>query len=243
MYKYKKKKRKIPPSWVNSYLLYYNGAQPREQRAWTEPYVQVAAIDPGEKNLAIRVERRYYATSSTPVKLEPILYYDYNVTGQNMAGTLINIITLLNNINPQLAGCHVLIIERQLFTKNPDASRIFQHILTWLLCFVSTSTLMPDIYEVDPIWIKQMMSLVIGKGKGNKTIMPYRVRALFYNYGDIVSWQILSQTGKKDDKADVAAMCESIARTFGLPYIIDPGTFVVWDNLDTIKTWVHLGVR
>ena len=243
MYKYKKKKRKVPDSWFNPYLLYYNGAIPREQRRWLEPYIQVAAIDPAEKNLAIRVERRYFATGSNPTKLEPVHYNNYNVTGATMAESLINILKLLNELGSQLITCHVIAIERQLFTKNPDASRIFQHILTWLLCFVASSTLMPDIYEVDPKWIKQMMSLIVGKGKGNKTIMPYRIRALFYAYGDNASWQILSQTGKKDDLADAAAMCEAVARTFGLPCIMDPGTFVVWDNLNTIKTYVHLGVK
>lgn len=225
--------------------LYYVNAVPRAQRQWTEPYVQLASFDPAEVNLGIRIERRHVVVDDSgagrTVALEPLVFSRSNVSGANIAGTLVNLLLVLNNLKPMLAGCHVIVIERQLFKKNPDASRIFQHILTWLLIEVGQGPLCPDIYEVDPKWVKQMMSLRVGKGKGNKTIIPYRVRAILFHYRDIASWQQLAGTGKKDDVADSFAQLEAICRTVGLPHLIDPGTYYCWANLDQVKTYLSIG--
>lgn len=178
------------------------------------------------------------------ISIQTLYHERLNLRGDNIAATLMNVFSLLKDLLPLLIGCHVIVIERQLWAKNPDASRIFQHILSCLICHLENSPLCPDIMEVDAKWVKEVMGLQLGKGKGNKTIMPYRIRALFYFYGENVGRQILSRTGKLDDLSDVEAQIETICRkTIGFPALLDPGSFVSWANLDVIKaSYTQLGV-
>ena len=72
--------------------------------------------------------------------------------------------------------------------------------------------------------------------------MPYRVRAILFYYGDIVSWQELNKPGKKDDMADAFAQIEALCRHLGLPHLIDYGVNYKWNDLMQIKSYKHLNV-
>lgn len=270
----KKGKKKKPYPRGDKFVAYYPSRNtPRQSRQWLEPYLQLASLDPAEVNLAIRIERRYVVdangqagrswhgnfdfpaqdqctvynwvvSSHYRIFIEQLHYHNHNIRGQTDSLTILNVHDTLTALLHLFRGCHVIIIERQLWHKNPPATRIFEQILRFLLVNLQDSPICPDILEIDAKWVKEMMSLTTGKKKGNKTIMPYRIRALLYFYGETNGRQILSEKGKKDDKADVVANIETICRVFpGFPSLLDPGTHLDWSSLDVIKTYTHLGVR
>lgn len=281
--KMKRRPKKAPtyrPA-LAGFQVVYAGRTPREQRVWSENYLQIASFDPAELNPAVRIERRFSldpqgqavrlwsntpevpapvpgrqlwprvngqapgpdppAASAYRTYIQPLCHLRINLRGDNISATLLNFDRFLQQIHFYLIGCHLIIIERQMIVA-PDNIRVMQHIQTWCICHLSNGPLLPDIIEVEPRWVKEIMGLQIGNRKGNKTIMPYRIRALLFFYGETQGRQILSAAGKKDDLADVIAQIEAVCRTLsGLPHNIDPGTFQSWASLDVAKQHTALG--
>jgi len=119
--------------------------------------IQVVSIDIAIKNFAIRIERRYPNNVVMPIyfKREDFKKYGENTNETNGTNSIDpNILTVslkfMLDIMEHIKESRVIGIERQL-GMNYKSSRMFQHIITILLCYAPTFKY-PDaiIFDINP---------------------------------------------------------------------------------------------
>lgn len=138
---------------------------------WTDPYYQIAAIDPGKKNLALVVERRYHSgkietVSHMLVELDQhtktenacIHLNKTNVKGVVKPGKLeirndhlyLNVIDTINRFRNELRACHWILIEKQLNT-NTDACVVMSVVLSTVLVAILDAPTRPYVALMCPM--------------------------------------------------------------------------------------------
>lgn len=197
------------------YIIYNYHSKPDSERIWNEPYYQLLSIDPAEKNLALRVERRYFDGKIIPLAFDKV---DVRNTSEGVTidvyGRAIN---FLDRYKQLYYGCHYVIIERQL-PFNYRAVRISQHIITYLMLLLKDTSLLPIIVELS--------SKVKGKyldapddlnDKGLKRWATEKARELLQIRGDQWSIDVMNFFWKKqDDLADTICQIEAFFILLGL---------------------------
>lgn len=148
--------KKTPVSQLpdkNEFTVYDPHTIDKSKRSWPE-VVKVISIDPGIRNLALRVESRGIRNSSYPIKtlvFEKLRITDEDRKLEGNVDQLFSLITdFLDKYITIFKDCHMLIIERQL-PINYKAVRISQHIISYFIFhFKNLMPYLPIIYEVDP---------------------------------------------------------------------------------------------
>ena len=122
------------------------------KRVWPD-VVKVISIDPGIRNLALRVESRGIRNGNHPIKtivFEKLRIADAERKVEGRVDQLFTLVTqFLEKYREIFKESHMVIIERQL-PINYKAVRIEQHIVTYfMILFKDRMPTLPLIYEID----------------------------------------------------------------------------------------------
>jgi hypothetical protein len=210
----------------SQYTLYYPHILPIKEREWENIYVQFVSIDPGTKNFAFRIERRYYNgkietyafEKHSPLEIKTEQINNDNVTINHLYN---NINLILNKHKTLYETTHYIIIERQL-PQNYMATRVAQHFISYFIHELTDKFLRASILEVDPKLKGKMLKAPKGmRERELKVWSTHEARRLFVLNKDNFSLNILDKTRKKDDLADTKCQTEAICILFHLPLTIE----------------------
>lgn len=210
------------------YTVYYPHNKPHTERKWTQDYIQVVSIDPGRKNYAFRIERRYFNGWITPIVFDKVDLPASTIEGETTTTpTYQALTTFLNRFQSFYPDCHYIIIERQL-PQNYKTTRLAQHTISYFSLRLEDAPLLPAIVEVSP----SLKGKVLGAPRGlpNKELKKWAVdvaRALLQTRRDDFSIGVLNGVTKKDDLSDTVCQAEALFITWGYPpTTAPPGTGV-----------------
>lgn len=128
-----------------SFVVYNPHTTSLEQQVWSLP-LRVVSIDPGRKNFAMRIERRFQDRVVTEVFIRKT--FEGSTKGDR--DTLYSEITqFLDQHLELLQNSHYVLMERQL-PSNYQSVRISQHVLTYMLMKLQDASHLPIIVEVHP---------------------------------------------------------------------------------------------
>lgn len=206
------------------YTVYYPHRLPASDRNWNQEYYQLASIDPGRKNYALRIERRYHNGWITPVVFDKVAIESF----QEQDGVIIchtyRVLTdFLAQYDQFFLDCHFIIIERQL-PQNYKATRIAQHTISYFNLLLRNRPLLPAIIEVDP----KLKGKRLGAPKGLsdkqlKTWAVEKARELLTIRLDQFSLDVLDRfRNKQDDLSDTVCQIEALFNLWGLPCTVTP---------------------
>jgi len=206
------------------YTVYYPHTIPPTERKWTQPYYQVASIDPARKNYALRIERRYHNGWITPIVFDKIAIESIQQDGDTIICNTYQVLTnFLNKYRQFFDECHFVIIERQL-PQNYKATRIAQHSISYFTFYLHNKTLLPSIIEVDP----KLKGKILGAPKGitDKQLKRWateKARELLTIRLDNFSLQVLDYfRNKQDDLSDTVCQIEALFICWGFLSTIPP---------------------
>lgn len=207
------------------YTVYYPHTRPHTDRQWTQEYLQLISIDPGRKNYAFRIERRYHNGWITPVAFAKGDMPISTVEGDTTTTTIYQALTaFLNQYQQFYQDCHYIIIERQL-PQNYKATRIAQHTISYFSLRLENAPLLPAIIEVSP----QLKGKILGAPRGlpNKELKKWAVdtaHALLRTRKDDFSLRVLTGVSKKDDLSDTVCQAEALFIAWGYAATKPPPT-------------------
>lgn len=230
MYQRKTPKLQLPDK--NEYTLYNPHTIDLKERKYPD-VVKVISIDPGIRNLALRVESRGITSSNYPIKtivFEKLKITDADRKLEGNVDQLYFLLTeFLDGYRDIFKECHMLIIERQL-PINYKAVRISQHIITYfLILFKDRTPHLPVIYEVDP----KLKGRELGASKhlNERGIKQWSVdfgKALLTKRGDYDALNVLQKNkAKSDDLSDVVVQAEAFFSFQGWPLTTELATLNV----------------
>jgi len=189
-------------------------------RNWGD-VVKVISIDPGIRNLAIRVESRGIRDNQ-PIKtvvFDKLKISDADRTIEDNVDKLYHLVTtFLDKYLHIFKTCHILIIERQL-PMNLKAVRISQHLITYFM--LNLKDIVPNlamIFEID----SKMKGRELGASthlneRGLKQWSIDHCKSLLVKRQDYEGLDILSKQKKKDDVADCVCQIEAFFSFQGWP--------------------------
>lgn len=201
----------------NPYKIHYP-----HDKLWTEEiwkhqhYYQVISIDPGEKNYAIRIERRYYNTVETIIfeKIDLNSYSEVRIQGIIVQSTYKVLTEFLNKFSKFYDQCHLVVIERQMAC-NYKALRIMQHSITYFMTKLYNSPLLPWIIELDPKVKSKVLQMP--KNVNTKTWSVKVAKELLTLRKDYFSLKVLESHKKQDDLCDTVCQIEALFKILKLP--------------------------
>lgn len=200
------------------FTLYYNHDVPLKDRKETDDYHQMAFIDPGNKNYAIRIERYNYATEKIiPIAFEKIAPVEFTVEDKvTIVKTLGNISKLLDKYLPYLKGCHLVGIERQL-PHNYKSTRVALHTLSYMLEKLRNNSKLTLIYEVN----SKLKGRILGAPKGltDKQLKTWAIEVAqkdLEEREDTWSLEVIEYYTKKDDLSDCVVSSKAIRIVLGI---------------------------
>jgi hypothetical protein len=201
------KSQQIPKTPFNIYEIHSRPATDRHS-LWKQGYYQVLSIDPGWKNFAVRIERRYPCG-----RIDPLLFTRFDFTQvEDSGGAVLSYGLMLASLESLLSlflECHIVMIERQL-PENYQSTRCMQHALSFLMTKLRDSPLMPMIIDVDPQLKGRMLGAPKGcKGNDLKRWAVEKAHELLSARDDQASIDIISKHGKKDDLCDTIVQIEA----------------------------------
>lgn len=168
----------------------------------------ILSIDPGLSNLGIRIEKR------SPGKITTIFFEVLNLKNDEFHELLTYLINMMDDLLPLIKKCQIIIIEQQISKKNPKCTRLFERILTYLLCKLDRSLIDPVIYEVDTHAVKSFFSMPRGKGKKVKDYVGLCSEMILKSGGDIDSYEKITRLSKAlrnhldDTVAQIEVICQ-----------------------------------
>ena len=181
-------------------------------RNWPD-VVKIISIDPGIRNLAIRVESRGIR-SDQPIKtvvFDKLRISDADRTIDNNVDKLYHLVTMfLNQYLEIFKTCHIVIIERQL-PMNLKAVRISQHIITYFMIILKDIVpSLPMIFEID----SKLKGRELGSSnhlneRGLKQWSIDHCKSLLVKRQDYYGLELLNKQKKKDDVADCVCQIEA----------------------------------
>lgn len=191
------------------------------QRDWPE-VVKVISIDPGIRNLAIRVESRGIRDNNHPIKtvvFDKLRISDADRTLEGKVDKLYSLVTsFLDQYLDVFRTCHIVIIERQM-PMNYKAVRISQHIITYFMHNLKNIVpSLPMIFEID----SKLKSRELGASthlneRGIKQWSIDFCKSLLVKRQDYEGLEILEKHRKKDDVADTLTQIEAFFSFQGWP--------------------------
>ena len=206
----------------NEYTVYNPHTISLEKRQ-TGDVVKVISIDPGIRNLALRVESRGMTSNNYPIKT--IVFEKLKITEEdrrlegNQDQLYFLMTQFLDKYREIFKTCDFLIIERQLAI-NYKAVRISQHIITYfLILFKDRMPLLPVVYEVDP----KLKGRELGASKhlNERGIKQWAVdhgKALLTKRQDYDALKVVQKNKQKsDDLCDTIVQAESFFSFQGWP--------------------------
>ena len=216
--------KKIPISQKpdnNEFTAYNPHSIDLKERDWPE-VVQVISIDPGIRNLALRVESRGIRNNH-PIKTIVFDKLHIKEEDRKLLGNIDQLYLLITNFLDKYLDifkkCHIFIMERQMPT-NYRAVRISQHILTYFLFhFKDLTPSLPMIFEVDP----KLKGRELGVSKhlnerGLKHWAVEKCKELMVKRRDYEGLEILEKHKKKaDDLSDTTIQIEALFSFQGWP--------------------------
>ncbi len=176
---------------------------------WSNDFLVLACFDPGSVNLGVCIQTRYRNGKVVTNLLERLQFE----AGMGMYGDMVKKIDEV--VLPDLKLCHYIFVERQLKI-NYKATRIMQHILSYLAVRLIDSKLLPYIVEVPPVIKSKSIGKVMTGGKLGKVSKPelkkLSVQAaehLLNQRKDKYGFEMLASERKKDDRADAYMTIEA----------------------------------
>ena len=183
-----------------------------ENRNWTDP-IKVISIDPGIRNLALRVESRGIH-GNYPIKTLVFDMLHIKEEERKLVGNVDQLFLYITNFLDQylkiFKESHIMIIERQLPT-NYRAVRISQHIITYFLMNLKDLPQLAMIMEIDP----KLKGRELGASKhlnerGIKVWSVEYSQSLLTKRQDWNGLEKLNKSKKKDDLADTICQIEAL---------------------------------
>jgi len=196
-------------------------------RNWIQGYHRVVSIDPAEKNLAIRVEKRPYDA----IKVETELFLKWDLTSYSTAYNNSDtsyiysfLMDELDKYKPLFRQAHFVLIERQMAI-NFRMTRLFGCLVSYFLRILKKGIHYPMIYELN----SQVKSSQLGcpKGYRGSELKKWGIELALHisKYrGDDVSYNIIKKEkriGKKDDLADTIIQIEAFFKLMGYKTTFD----------------------
>lgn len=196
------------------YTYYYPHAKPKEERKWNQGFLQIVSIDPGRKNFAFRIERRYEDGRVLPVVFDKVAVESVILTEGVTTTDTYNVLTnFLEKYSRFYKDCHYILIERQL-PVNYQAVRISQHVISYFSLTLKDTLLLPPIIEVDPKLKGKMLGAP--KGCSDSQLKQWAVekaKEMFTEREDEYSLQVLQHfKSKQDDLSDTACQIEAFLK-------------------------------
>lgn len=186
-----------------------------DKRVWPE-VVNVISIDPGIRNLALRVESRGIRSSSYPIKTLVFDKLHIKDSERSLDGNTDSLYSMVNEFLDQylpiFKTCHMMIIERQL-PFNLKATRISQHIITYFMIHLKNIVpSLPKIFEIDPkLKGRELGASTHLNERGLKQWSVDHAKSLLTKRQDYEGLEILRKHKKKaDDLADTLVQIESL---------------------------------
>jgi hypothetical protein len=191
-------------------------------------WVQIAAIDPGIKNCAIRIERRTYTITGeggptpevfrlVPDTIETIVQTKFDfltppfesskkaieaVPGSADTGYYRYSTEYLSTLVPHFSACQYILIESQM-PINTEMVRMSQHLITFISLSVRDVGVRPLIIEIDP----KLKSSIFKAPKMEKAALKKwagnKAIEILKENGDVDTATFIEAAGKKDDHGDV----------------------------------------
>ena len=218
---YQKKIPVLQKPFSNEFTAYNPHSLPLDMRNWSD-LIQVVSIDPGIRNLAIRVEARGIRSSNYPIKTMVfdklhIKEIDRKLEG-NVDQLFLMITDFLDKYLPIFKNSHIMIIERQLPT-NYRAVRISQHIISYFMFhFKDLTPNLPMIFEIDPkLKGKELGASRHLNERGIKQWSVEQCVSILKKRHDEEGLEILRKNKKKDDLADTVCQIEAFFSFQGWP--------------------------
>jgi len=190
-------------------------------RDWPD-IVRVISIDPGIRNLAIRVESRGIRDSSHPIKTLVFDKLRISDSDRELDGNVDKLYFLvsefLNRYLDIFKSCHIMIIERQL-PMNLKAVRISQHIISYFMIHLKDiAPSLPMIFEID----SKLKSRELGASShlNERGIKQWSIdfcKSLLVKRQDYEGLEILDKHRKKDDLCDTVTQIEAFFSFQGWP--------------------------
>ena len=219
---YQKRPGKLNLPDKNQYTTYNPHSIDLNERKWPE-VVKVISIDPGIRNLALRVESRGINSNCYPIKT--LVFEKLRITEEdrrldgNVDQLFFLLTSFLDKYKEIFKECHMLIIERQL-PINYRAVRVSQHIISYfLLLFKNLMPALPLVYEVDPkLKTKQLGASKHLNERGVKQWSVDLGKELCSKRQDYDALKILEKNkAKSDDLCDVVVQGEAFFSFQGWP--------------------------
>lgn len=212
MYQRKTPKSQLPDK--NEFTIYNPHTIDLEKKNWPD-VVKVISIDPGIRNLALRVESRGIRTNEHPIKT--IVFEKLRIAedDRRLEGNVDQLFSLITDFLDKYLSIfkesHMLIIERQL-PINYKAVRVSQHIVSYFLFhFKNLMPALPLIYEIDP----KLKGKELGASKhlnerGIKQWSVDHAKMLLAKRKDYEGLAILNKNkAKSDDLGDTITQAEA----------------------------------
>lgn len=188
---------------------------------WNQDYYQIVAIDPGEENYGIRIERRHKNGYIPTIVFEKVKLTS-GEKGVNVAMIFRSVADYLDRFLNHFMETHYIVVERQLEINKAIIKEIEDATLMYFTLRLENSPLNPRLYEMDPK-AKYKHTHPNGSQHGmNKRALkkwsPQRAREMFVIRQDNFGIQCIDQNQKKGDEfGDTTLMCETLAIIEGLP--------------------------
>jgi hypothetical protein len=206
---------------------------------WTQPYYMVVSIDPATDNFSFRIERRWKKSinpndpkhltlegkSAIPGQIETIelVKVKFNKLTDDMCVTPLyaEITSFLDQYKKWYNDTCIFLIERQMAI-NYKATRVSQHVISYYLSLLSSSSSYSVLLEISP----KMKGKMLGAPKGlSKTQLKEWGVAIAINYlmarCDARGYQLLHIHNKKDDMADTIIQIEALFVILGFDLTVD----------------------
>ena len=220
MFPQKPGKKELPDKGPYTYHPILNHA--KKTRIWNQGYYRVVSIDPAEKNLAFRIEKRDY----DGINITTEVFIKWDLTAYSTAYTKTDtsyiysyIMNDLDKYTYLFRETHLVLIERQMAI-NFRMVRFSMCLISYFLRKMRKGIFLPMIYEIN----SQLKSSQLGCPKGitKKQLKEWGIdvslHILEYR-GDTISYNIIKNEkgiGKKDDLADTVIQIEAFFKYMGL---------------------------
>lgn len=189
---------------------------------WTQNYYRIVSIDPGRKNLSMRIELRPKDTLHNKIITEVAFRIDLGDPKTDEINNECDIYSICNNVLDKylelMINSHFVIIERQL-PVNYRMVRLSQHIVSYFLFKLQDNLLQTIIMEVDPkLKSKELDAPKNLNKKGIKAWAIEKAIELCKIRDDKYCLDIMEKAGsKKDDISDTLVQIEAVFIYLGLP--------------------------
>ena len=194
------------------YTIYYPHSIPHTERPSNPDYVQIVSIDPGTKNFAFRIERRYLNGTIIPIVFDKICIRATKIVENVTVSDTYKVLTdFLDRFIEFYDDCQYIIIERQL-PQNYKAGRVAQHTISYFSLKLYNKPLLPAIVEICPKLKGKMLGAPKNISDGQlKTWATEKAKELLEARNDTFSLDVLKfYKGKQDDLSDTVCQIEAL---------------------------------